>query len=404
MPWMCPDCGGPLRVHKHLARCKPCATQVSLSDMVWIDEELERKCLRCGEVKPIDRFVLYRGDRPTAGARERHCMDCQNYYRTSSPSRTPGFTIPKKRLPSFALGLTEGAVSRLRRLGMSIQTYLDLLQWQSDLCGICGSAETAKTPTGEVSRLSVDHDHSTGLIRGVICRACNNALGNAKDDPARLRAMADYLEEHAAAVAYMGVDSRQAPESALRPRPPALRKSKRTYDAAGRLMVERLVNVSGFISVANEHFYVGQEYEGRVLSVAVADDHIQTTLDDGLAEFGRTNSDYIWIVRATKPKRGKQFVDPDLLPGNAGTEKVQVRTLRDRNPRKGQGNLKVTNAMVVEMKALYATGQWLQRDLASRYNISTSHVGAILNGKVRAYASEQPPVAPVAVEDGESAA
>jgi hypothetical protein len=42
-----------------------------------------------------------------------------------------------------------------------------------------------------------DHDHRTGDFRGWLCNSCNAALGFAKDDPWRLRLLADYLERHA---------------------------------------------------------------------------------------------------------------------------------------------------------------------------------------------------------------
>ncbi|MGD0053597.1 MAG: endonuclease domain-containing protein, partial [Vulcanimicrobiaceae bacterium] len=44
-----------------------------------------------------------------------------------------------------------------------------------------------------VPRLHVDHDHRTNEVRGLLCRWCNQMLGSAKDDPARLRGAIDYL-------------------------------------------------------------------------------------------------------------------------------------------------------------------------------------------------------------------
>jgi Recombination endonuclease VII len=55
------------------------------------------------------------------------------------------------------------------------------------VCEICGT----------VGKKGVvwDHDHSTGLFRGWLCQFCNLALGNVRDRPNVLRALADYLEK-----------------------------------------------------------------------------------------------------------------------------------------------------------------------------------------------------------------
>jgi len=45
-------------------------------------------------------------------------------------------------------------------------------------------------------RPSIDHDHNTGAVRGLICSSCNTGLGFFKDDSAALRRAADYLDTH----------------------------------------------------------------------------------------------------------------------------------------------------------------------------------------------------------------
>jgi hypothetical protein len=69
---------------------------------------------------------------------------------------------------------------------MDQPTYDVLVEAQDGRCLICGERP-------EIN-LSVDHDHHTGQVRGLICNPCNIAIAKAKDSPALLRAMADYLE------------------------------------------------------------------------------------------------------------------------------------------------------------------------------------------------------------------
>lgn len=57
-------------------------------------------------------------------------------------------------------------------------------------CAICGVTEAAGWGGG----LHIDHDHRTGAIRGVLCSACNTALGKFRDSPELLRSAIGYLE------------------------------------------------------------------------------------------------------------------------------------------------------------------------------------------------------------------
>jgi hypothetical protein len=67
---------------------------------------------------------------------------------------------------------------------------------QNGRCAICGEPETAPYK-GKARRLAIDHDHKTGANRGLLCGKCNRGIGYFADDPARLRAAADYIERHA---------------------------------------------------------------------------------------------------------------------------------------------------------------------------------------------------------------
>lgn len=75
--------------------------------------------------------------------------------------------------------------------GMTQDQFNEMLESQGGACAICGSSEWLGTKDHVPH---VDHDHVTGKVRGLLCGDCNLMLGKAKDDPARLRAAADYLE------------------------------------------------------------------------------------------------------------------------------------------------------------------------------------------------------------------
>lgn len=74
-----------------------------------------------------------------------------------------------------------------RTYGLTVDEYDGLLTYQNHACGICGKQD----PLGN---LSIDHDHQTGQIRGLLCRACNAAIGALNDDPELLRKALRYLE------------------------------------------------------------------------------------------------------------------------------------------------------------------------------------------------------------------
>lgn len=76
---------------------------------------------------------------------------------------------------------------RLRPYGITPEQHAEIMVKQNGLCAICSG------PCKSGRRLAIDHDHSTGRVRGLLCASCNNGLGRFKDDPALLVAAANYL-------------------------------------------------------------------------------------------------------------------------------------------------------------------------------------------------------------------
>ena len=77
---------------------------------------------------------------------------------------------------------------RLRAYGISIGDFQSLLLAQGNACFVC--QEAFNRPTRDAQ---VDHDHVTGIVRGLLCKRCNLVLGAIKDDQGVLLAMYEYL-------------------------------------------------------------------------------------------------------------------------------------------------------------------------------------------------------------------
>lgn len=66
---------------------------------------------------------------------------------------------------------------------------------QNHMCAICSKDETSIHQSGTKRKLAVDHCHSTGVIRGLLCNKCNRALGYLYDDFESAKNMVKYLEK-----------------------------------------------------------------------------------------------------------------------------------------------------------------------------------------------------------------
>ena len=85
-----------------------------------------------------------------------------------------------------------------RYYGMSLETYNVMLAAQNGVCAICKGKETyqPKTYSGPKA-LSVDHNHETGAIRGLLCSHCNYMIGHCRESEDILLAGVEYLRKHA---------------------------------------------------------------------------------------------------------------------------------------------------------------------------------------------------------------
>jgi Recombination endonuclease VII len=79
----------------------------------------------------------------------------------------------------------------MRDFGISIEEYEIQFAKQGGVCASCGD------PPPKGKYLSIDHKHSTGELRALLCNGCNLGIGFFKEDPVRLEKAIKYLNKHA---------------------------------------------------------------------------------------------------------------------------------------------------------------------------------------------------------------
>lgn len=86
-----------------------------------------------------------------------------------------------------------------KHYGITLEQYAAMYEAQEGKCAICGEHGEQFTPGngGKSKTLVVDHDHSTGRLRKLLCAGCNKALGGFRDSTEVLQKAVAYLKQHA---------------------------------------------------------------------------------------------------------------------------------------------------------------------------------------------------------------
>ena len=132
---------------------------------------MSKVCNTCQKEQSLDQFHV----------RGRTVINCQT-------CRVAGIAVQngsKKRSREFT-----------QKYGISLSDYDKMLAAQNGVCFICLKDDPKGRWKNNPRGFCVDHDHSTGVVRGLLCNTCNQGLGNFYDSSKFLRRAADYIDYH----------------------------------------------------------------------------------------------------------------------------------------------------------------------------------------------------------------
>jgi hypothetical protein len=145
-----------------------------------------KECRKCRKLLNLSEFRK-RNDSPSHASRCKECAreDCK-LWRQRNPHKQKNSTV-NWQISNPDKYKTLRFNSDLKRYGLTIKSYKVLVDKQAGVCAICGESETT------FARLSVDHCHISGRIRGLLCNNCNRGIGLLKDSATILLRAHEYL-------------------------------------------------------------------------------------------------------------------------------------------------------------------------------------------------------------------
>jgi len=158
----------------------------------------EKKCSQCEQNCSLDQFPP---DNRRKDRRASKCRDCVRINTEAYYARYPK-AESQRRMRNAEHGKAWHQRNRSKQIarmrwnrakkvyGINKEDYENLLVAQGGRCAIC----RADSPGRDDQFFAIDHDHATGVVRGLLCQRCNSGLGFFLDNPELMREAATYVE------------------------------------------------------------------------------------------------------------------------------------------------------------------------------------------------------------------
>ena len=142
-------------------------------------------CRLCNKGKPIESYSIRNKQ---TNSRRTECKSCLNEKRRKSKSYRKWADKNKEHLKKY-----ERSYRLKKKYGITLDDYNKMLTDQDNKCAICKTSKPLPNKKS-YNGWHVDHCHTTGKIRGILCHTCNPSLGAFKDDINILKNAIKYLQ------------------------------------------------------------------------------------------------------------------------------------------------------------------------------------------------------------------
>lgn len=150
-----------------------------------------KQCNTCHATKSIEDFHIVRTRQTGTVIYNAKCKTC---YNTHYIAKWHAQTDEQKRKEIFKRKAKHNSDwfkdYRLKhKYNITLDVFKEMYDNQRGICYICQKL----TPE---DKIRVDHNHTTGAVRKLICHNCNTLLGHAKEDISTLLSAIEYIKEH----------------------------------------------------------------------------------------------------------------------------------------------------------------------------------------------------------------
>ena len=135
-----------------------------------------KQCIECGETKSLSEYNFTNGKKHPRS----RCKPCQNAHQKKL--RDARFAKDPEKRDKY---LADKRERRMAKYELTQDEFLAMAKAQENRCFTCHRK----------LKLYVDHNHSTGKVRALLCNRCNRVLGFLEEDPQLMQSLINYVRE-----------------------------------------------------------------------------------------------------------------------------------------------------------------------------------------------------------------